>query len=197
MLDLTNLPSWLGINTWHVWFVTITLIVAAVIDGLKLKVPNWITFPMILSGWVFNSAFSPYTEWWGEGLWFSLIGTAVGLGLLLPAYAIGGMGAGDVKLLAGVGAWMGGTVTFYAFAASALVGGVIAIGMILWTKSWAKHKAQFFGIANEIITIKDPEKLSEIAAERKPRMFLLPYGIPIAIGSIACFAWRAWHGMVL
>ena len=124
----------------------------------------------------------------------SLIGTAVGLAVLLPAYAIGGMGAGDVKLMAGVGAWMWGTVTFYAFAVSAIVGAVIAVAMVLWTKSWDKHKAQFWGILNEITTIKDPEKLAEIAAERKPRMFLLPYGIPIAIGSIGYFA---WHGMQL
>jgi prepilin peptidase CpaA len=86
------------------------------------------------------------------------------------------------------------SVTFYAFAISALVGGVIAIGMILWKGSWEKHKSQFWFILNEIVTVKDPEKLAEIAAERKPRMFLLPYGIPIAIGSIAYFA---WHGMRL
>jgi len=183
--------TWLA-DTWHVWLVTVLLIVAAVIDGVKLKVPNWLTYPMIVGGWVYSSSFSYYAGW--EGLTYSLIGTFVGLGLLLPLYAIGGMGAGDVKLLAGVGAWMWGTVTFYAFAISALVGGVIALGMILWTRSWQKHKNQFWGIVNEILTIKDPEKLAEIAAERKPKMFLLPYGIPIAIGSIAYFA---WHGMRL
>jgi prepilin peptidase CpaA len=43
-------------------------------------------------------------------------------------------------------------------------------------------------IANEILTIKDPEKLSVIAAERKSSMMLLPYGIPIAIGTIVYFA---------
>ena len=189
MFENSQLWSWFA-DSWHVWFVTITLVVAAVIDGLKLKVPNWITYPMILSGWIYSTALSPYAGW--DGLWYSLLGTAVGLGLLLPAYAIGGMGAGDVKLLAGVGAWMWPSVTFYAFAVSALVGGVIAVGMIAWTRSWDKHRDQFWLILNEIATVKDPEKLSEIAAERKPRMFLLPYGIPIAIGSISYFA---WHGM--
>ena len=38
-----------------------------------------------------------------------------------------------------------------------------------------------------MVTIRDPNKLSAIAAERKPRMFLLPYGIPIAIGTIFYF----------
>lgn len=191
MFENSAMWSWIA-DTWHVWFVAVTLVVAAVIDGLKLKVPNWITYPMILSGWIYSTALSPYWGW--EGLWYSLLGAVVGLALLLPAYAIGGMGAGDVKLLAGVGAWMWPTVTFYAFAISALVGGVIALGMILWKGSWEKHKSQFWLILNEIVTVKDPEKLAEIAAERKPQMFLLPYGIPIAIGSIAYFA---WHGMRL
>ncbi len=161
-----------------------TLIVAAVIDGMKLKVPNWITFPMILSGWVYATV----TFGW-EGLGASLLGTAVGLGLLLPAYAIGGMGAGDVKLLAGVGAWMGPITTIYAFCVSALVGGVIAVAMVLYRRAWEKHRDQFWSIVGEITTIRDPELLSAIAAERKKSMLLLPYGIPIALGSIAYFMW--------
>jgi prepilin peptidase CpaA len=173
-------------ENWPVWFVTITLVVAAVIDGLKLKVPNWITFPMIISGWIYSAAFSPYAGW--EGLAYSLVGTVVGLALLLPLYAIGGMGAGDVKLLAGVGAWVWGTVTLYSFAVSAVVGGAIAIAMVLTKNTWYKHQSQFWMICNEILTVKDPEKLAAIAAERKPTMMLLPYGIPIAIGTIAYFA---------
>ena len=43
-------------------------------------------------------------------------------------------------------------------------------------------------ICTEILTLKDPEQLAAIAAERKPSMMLLPYGIPIAIGTIAYFA---------
>lgn len=174
------------LENWPVWVVTATLIVAAVIDGLKLKVPNWITFPMIISGWVYSAAFSPFAGW--EGLMYSLAGTAVGLALLLPAYAIGGMGAGDVKLLAGVGAWVWSTTTLYAFAISALVGGVIAILMVLARNGWVKHQTQFWVICNEILSVKDPEKLATIAAERKSSMMLLPYGIPIAIGTIAYFA---------
>ena len=37
-------------ENWTVWLVTIVLIVAAVIDGFELKVPNWVTFPFILGG---------------------------------------------------------------------------------------------------------------------------------------------------
>ncbi len=174
---------------WHIWLVSVTLVIAAVIDGWKLKVPNWVTFPMILSGWVYSLGFHGW-----EGLGWSMVGTLVGLGLLLPAYAIGGMGAGDVKLLAGVGAWVWGTTTFYAFCVSAIVGGVIALGMVLYRNRWRHHQGQFLGILTEILVIRDPNQLSAIAAQRKSSMMLLPYGIPIAIGTIAYFVWT---GMLL
>lgn len=169
---------------WVVWLVTVVLVVAAVIDGKLLKVPNWLTFPMILSGW----AYSAYAFGW-DGIGWSLAGTGVGLAVLLPAYAIGGMGAGDVKLMAGIGAWCWSTITLFAFCASAVVGGALAVAMVLIQGKWSHHRNQFFGILNEISTIRDPNKLAAIAADRKSTMMLLPYGIPMAIGTIAYFAW--------
>jgi len=171
-------------ENWNIWLLSGLLVVAAVIDGWKLKVPNWLTFPLIVGGWVFSAV---SFGWSGLGL--SLVGTAVGLALLLPAYAIGGMGAGDVKLLAGVGAWVGGTVTFYAFCVSAIFGGLIAIAMILIRHQWKHHYYQFFGIITEIFVVGNPNTLSTIAAERKSSMLLLPYGIPIALGTITYFVW--------
>ncbi|MBN2477003.1 MAG: prepilin peptidase [Pirellulales bacterium] len=176
-------------ENWHVWFVSAVLVVAAVIDGWKLKVPNWITFPMVISGWIYSTAMFGW-----PGLGWSLLGTAVGLALLLPAYAIGGMGAGDVKLLAGVGAWVWGTTTFYAFCLSAIFGGLIAVAMVVSRKQWRRHRSQFWGILSEILILRDPNQLSAIAAERKGSMMLLPYGIPIAIGTIVYFIWT---GMLL
>ena len=175
---------------WQIWFVTITLIVAAVIDGFELKVPNWLTYPMIISGWVFSALFADAMPWY-QGLGWSLLGSAVGLLLLLiPAYVVGGMGAGDVKLLAGVGAWIHTTHTMWAFAYTAIIGGVLAVLMVLLSGQWQKHYDQFWFILNEIKTVKDPEKLAQIAAGRKSSMMLLPYGIPIALGTIAYFAWN-------
>ncbi|MBM3998613.1 MAG: prepilin peptidase [Planctomycetes bacterium] len=189
------------VEHWPVWLVTFTLILAAVIDGARLRVPNWITFPLILSGWACGGL------WFGwAGLGASFAASVVGLLLLLPAYAIGGMGAGDVKLLAGVGAWMvlmleacdlsvsPTSAMFVSFGISAVVGAVIAIAMTLWRRAFAKHANQFWMILGEILTIRNPTQLAEIAADRKPSMLLLPYGIPIAIGTIAYFCWM---GMLL
>jgi prepilin peptidase CpaA len=174
---------------WSVWLLSAVLVIAAVIDGWKLKVPNWITFPLVVGGWVYSTACFGW-----EGLAWSILGTIVGLALLLPAYAIGGMGAGDVKLLAGVGAWVWATDTLYAFCVSAIVGGVIAVAMVLWRGQWRHHWLQFWSILDEIAVVRDPNALSAAAAERKSSMRLLPYGIPIAIGSITYFVWA---GMLL
>ena len=177
------------IANWPVWFVTVALIVAAIIDGIQLKVPNWLTFPFIISGWIYSmAAYGMAGDGWLTGLGFSLLGTVVGLALLLPAYSIGGMGAGDVKLLAGVGAWVHVQATFYGFCLSAIIGAVLAVAMVLISKGWNKHKTQFFSILNEIMVIRNPEQLATIAAERKSTMMLLPYGIPIAMGCILYFA---------
>jgi prepilin peptidase CpaA len=189
MNALTTIGAGLA-EHWHIWLVTVVLIVAAWIDGRQLKVPNWLTFPMIISGWLYSIAAFYWAglPWW-EGLGWSLLGTAIGLALLLPAYAIGGMGAGDVKLLAGVGAWVYASHTFYAFCVSVIVGAILAAGMVVYRRAWSKHVNQFWMILTEILTVRDPNQLSAIAAERKSSMLLLPYGIPIAIGTIAYFAW--------
>ena len=171
------------LENWHVKLVCVLLIVAAWIDGKQLRVPNWLTFPMILAGLVFNT----WTDGW-EGLGSGLLGMVVGLGCLIWLYAIGGMGAGDVKLMAGVGAWLGWETTFYAFCVSTIVGAVMAVLMVLYRRAFARHYANFVMIFLEWReNMTNPGELSRLAAERKPRMLLLPYGIPICIGSIAYF----------
>lgn len=190
MLEAVSNPSAYPTLVMSVsWFLTVMLVVAAVIDGWKLKVPNWLTFPLVLSGWGCSWAMFGWS-----GLWASLLGTAVGLGLLLPVYAIGGMGAGDVKLMAGVGAWLGMTDTVWAFVLSAGAGAVLAVAMVLYRGTWKHHQQQFVAIVQEILIVRNPEELAARAAERKPRMLLLPYGIPIALGTIVYFA---YSGMLL
>ena len=176
---------------WHVAFVSVVLIVAAWIDGKELRVPNWITFPMVLSGLIYSTAANGWT-----GLGDGLIGMGVGLMCLLPLYSVGGMGAGDVKLMAGIGAWLGAQVTWHAFIATVIVGAVMAVIMVWRSGKLAKHTAQFFMIYNEITTIRNPAKLFAIAKDRKPNMMLLPYGIPICIGSLAYFAYGIYTGAI-
>jgi len=171
-------------DQWPVWLLASILVVAAVIDAIRFRVPNWLTFPLIMGGWIYSTAAFGW-----EGLGWSLFGTAVGFALLLPAHAIGGMGAGDVKLFAGVGAWLHATQTWHAFCVSAIAGGVIAVGLMVWRRDWKKHWAQFQIIFFEAVTIRDPEALSALAAQRRSSMVLLPYAVPIMLGTVLYLAW--------
>ena len=168
------------VTNWPIKLVSAILILAAWIDGKELKVPNWITFPMVLSGLVYSTVA-------GDGFVAGILGMCCGLACLLPLYSVGGMGAGDVKLMAGIGAWVGWQVTFYSFSVSVVVGAIMAVLMVAYRGTWKKHYANFLQILSEWTIIRNPYELSEIAAERKPTMFLLPYGIPICIGTIGYF----------
>ena len=170
------------INNWHVKVVSAILILAAWIDGRELRVPNWITFPMVLSGLTYSACLGSWS-----GLGAGLSGMAMGLACLLPLYAVGGMGAGDVKLMAGIGAWLGWQITLQAFIVSVVVGAVMAVLIVFSRGTWKEHYENLLTILSEWVVIGNPRELSRIAAERKPTMALLPYGIPICIGSISYF----------
>lgn len=172
------------VENWAIWFVAVILITAAVIDGFILKVPNWLTFPFVACGWLHCT----YQDG-VAGFGYSLLATFAGVMLLLPLRNVGGMGAGDVKLLAGIGAWCGLTVTLKAFVATAIVGGLMAMCMIWMSGDWIRHYSQALMILDEWKTVRKPGELAAIARQRKPTMLLLPYGIPMAIGTILYFGY--------
>ncbi len=151
------------------YLVSFVLIEAALIDGRSLRVPNWLTLHFLLGGWV-------YAFWSGGAamLGWSLAGAAVGLACLMPLYAIGGMGAGDVKLMAGVGAWIGPVFTVWAFLSTAMVGGLMGLAMMATSGELARHIAMMQTIGREVLAVRDPAVLSEMAARRKPTMMLFP-----------------------
>src|SRR5215470_3755400 len=122
------------LDNWPLAFICVAMIVAAVIDGWKLKVPNWLTFPLILSGWALGLLhnFDVWSASGEGGIGAALAGTALGFALLLPVYAIGGMGAGDVKMQMGFGAWIGAFyglptalwIVLWAFFLAVIIGGI-------------------------------------------------------------------------
>ena len=108
------------------------LLVASIIDYRQHKVPNWLNGALAAGGLIVQGVCH---GWWdGQqylGVGGALLGVAVGLATLIVAWAMGGMGGGDVKLMAAIGAWVGPWVCFVSFCAGAMIGGVIAVAIIL------------------------------------------------------------------
>jgi prepilin peptidase CpaA len=179
---------------WPLLFVCAAMVVAAVIDGWKLKVPNWLTLPLIVSGWLLGLShnFGLLTGTGEGGIGAALAGTALGFALLLPVYAIGGMGAGDVKMQMGFGSWVGAYfglpsalgVIWWAFAAAVLIGGFLAILMIAVRGQYRRNIANTREIVGDWLGAKGVGEVADKAAKRKSRLQLLPYGIPLCLGFV-------------
>lgn len=96
--------------------------IAAVIDWRVRRIPNWLTVLMLLSGVVGSflpgSVASP-----GQ----AMLGMLVGFAIPFVLFAMGALGGGDVKLLAGAGAWLGPIIIGKIFLAAAVVGMIIVL----------------------------------------------------------------------
>lgn len=189
-------------DKWPLLVVCAGMVTAAVIDGWKFKVPNRLTFPLVISGWLLGAWYSfiadqpPHFQatanhWYDSRLFASLLGTALGFGLLWPALHIGGMGEGDVKMQMGWGSWIGAYfgvhlgmwIIFYSFCVGVIVGGILGMAIMLLSGRWREHLEH----ARLIITDLAKEGAggaAEKATERRPRWTRLPYGIPLCIGNV-------------
>jgi prepilin peptidase CpaA len=183
-----------SLANWPLLFVCAAMVVAAIIDGWKLKVPNWLTFPLILLGWglglLHNLAWLPGSGVGGIGA--AIAGTAFGFALLLPIYVIGGMGAGDVKMQMGFGSWVGAffgmpagfDIILYAFCTAVILGGIIALGMMVVRGQFRRNLGNTREIIGDWFGAGSVAAVADKAAQRKPRLHLLPYGIPLCLGFV-------------
>lgn len=187
-------------ENWPVVAVSVGMIVAAVIDWWKFKVPNKLTFPLIVSGWLLGVAVSLgwVPGYHGNGGFLaSFAGTFLGLGLILPIYAIGGMGAGDCKMTMGFGAWVGAFFGFspgmaiiaWAFCTGAIVGGIIATGMILVRGNYKQNASHVKEIMGDLLAAPGIGEVADRANKRRPRWHRLPYGVPLCIGFLGYLVW--------
>ena len=113
-----------------------------------------------------------------HGVTSGLLGAGVGLACFAPFYLLRAMGAGDVKLLAAVGAFLGPQGAFYAALFSLLAGGVSAIGYVLWRALRASVSSLVHGDLAAA-------GASAVIAAQIARRDRLPFALPIAIGGIA------------
>lgn len=160
--------------------LAVMLLICAITDLMSRKIYNVVLLPALL----FAIGYNGYQGGW-PGLGHSLLGMLVGLLILIVPFAKGGMGAGDVKLLAVVGALKGIPFVVYAAIGMGLAGGVMAIGIWFYRLGFMKTISGIFtriwlGLATKFKGV--PMKISE---ER----IMVPYGLAIALGTAGAWWW--------
>jgi prepilin peptidase CpaA len=150
------------------------------------RIPNYLTCGVALSGLVFQLA----QHGWG-GLWTGSLGLLLGFGLLFLPYLLGGMGAGDVKALAGLGAWLGPHLVIYLFVYMAISGALIALGLLCWRgKLWSRILQARTSVLNWIIC-RSHGLAPAAASTSKPKSESIPYGVAMALGMVLLLIWGA------
>ena len=165
----------------HIVVLVGLLLVAAWCDCKTHRIPNALVFggalyALVLHGW--------FPIMVGGGFVWALKGLLLGLALLLPFYFLRVMGAGDVKLVAMVGAFIGFPSIFYAVLGTFLAGGAMAV-------AYGLRKGVLRVMLTNIVTLFQVAALST-ACGAKPSLSLdagvsvgkLPYGVAIAAGTI-------------
>jgi prepilin peptidase CpaA len=156
--------------------------IAAVYDIRFRRIPNWLVLAGIITGCVWNVYSSGFT-----GLGRSAAGLGLGFALYFPLYLIRARGAGDVKLLAAVGAITGASNCFWIFLTTAITGGIIAVVLLLFRGRLRKTIFNLSSIVSDILHFRAPYKSSEELDVTTTKGLRLPHGAMIAAGTLAFF----------
>ena len=155
--------------------LVLLLLISALTDLLYRKVYNYVTAPAVLLGFSLG-----FITAGGKGLTNSLIGFVIGLIFFFPVFAYGGMGGGDVKLCAAIGAIKGFPFIIDSMFWSIVFGGLMAIAVMLWKGTlWRGLKNVF----RFLFTLFIP--WLHVVPLKKEDSIKIPYGFSIAVGTLA------------
>ena len=176
--------------TWIVEVVVSVVLFALLIgvafsDISRNRIRNWMTLSALALGVFLNVVLGGvYSGSLQESpsLFFSLSGILIGGGMLIPFYLSGGIGAGDVKLMAAIGSLKGWFFAMTSLLYGSLFGCLIALLMLAW------HRQFFAGLRSsfKVLLLPSASRIREAAAS-ETKDIKVPYGFAIAAGAIT--AW--------
>lgn len=156
----------------------IVLLVAAVTDIRSYRIPNYLTFSGMLCGILYHTAQNGIS-----GFLFATAGVFVGMSLLILFYLSGGIGAGDVKLLGSVGAFLGPKAVLIAGLYTAIIGGIYALLLIALHP--AESKSIVMRIYTSLKTLFYTGEFITIPPGKGEKKLTLCYGVAISLGGIS------------
>jgi prepilin peptidase CpaA len=168
-----------------VTLILIALVVAAAIWDLRVRrIPNWLSLAGLISGIALNSFLFGMS-----GLKESLEGMGIAFAVYFVLYLFRAMGAGDVKLMAAVGSFVGPADWFFIFVITALIGGVIALAVLASRKRLRKTFDNVFFIVAEMMHFRAPYMGREELSVKSQKAFTLPHGAVIGLGCMVFISW--------
>ena len=169
------------------------LLMAAWIDLYTRRIPNWLVASGMLVGLALHTMAPAGAglfayQWGGMGAPQALLGLAAGLALFLPLYLLRALGAGDVKLLAMVGAWMGPQLLFSTTLLILLAGGLLALTVMLVSRSSRQVLANVRFMLTTTLIGAQTGKLTALEAPATASA-RLPYAMAICVGTLVQLGW--------
>ncbi|MGC2163707.1 MAG: A24 family peptidase [Silvibacterium sp.] len=162
------------------WPTLVVLVVATFTDLRSRRIPNWLVLPFMVIG----IAVSTWLHGW-SGVGHSLLGILVGGSIFGVLALMGGMGMGDVKLCAAIGAWIWPGQLIIALVMTGIIGGIMAL---CWAAAGGFLGELFRGAGDLVFGFRkrglktDPELNLSNPLTRK-----MPYAPAIAIGTLVSF----------
>ena len=181
MFMLANLSNNL-LSTILLVFLAVILTIISLIDYRSHRIPNIIILPLLVFGLVYYTIVG---QW--DGFLFSLKGMGIGFLVLFIPYVMGGMGAGDVKLMSALGALLGPQQVFSVFLFAAILGGFVALAVMIKKRTVLLTFKRlgiaiwlFFSGAGLFVFKDSPRQPGEG----------IPYGPVIAAGALSSIIWQ-------
>jgi prepilin peptidase CpaA len=163
----------------------------AVTDLWQFRVHNLLTLPLLVCGLIYQGATGGM-----PALINGLLGALFGFSALIVFCMMGGMGAGDVKLLAGIGAWLGLPLTFYVFIASSLAAGVYSIILLLTSRrlreTWVNLQIAWYRLKAVGRYLGSDSGVEGAVTQAERRQRLVPFAAMVAVGLIVALVAALW-----
>ena len=168
--------------------LTLLVLIAAGYDIRFRRIPNWLVLAGLVLGLTWNSSTDGMA-----GLGRALAGLATGFALYFPLYLLRARGVGDVKLLAAAGSIVGPGDCLWLFLLTAILGGLVALILILLKGRAQKTLFNITWILHDLIRLRAPWKSSEDLDVNSPKALRLPHGVLIAVGTTALIGMAQLH----
>lgn len=178
------------LNLWAFCVLAVVLVASSVTDVRKGKIPNIVTYPAIVVGLVGHALVGLYAGENADAMGFagSAAGLAAGFLPMLAFWLCGGVGAGDAKLMAAVGALSGWrfalSAMFYGFAVAAIMAIIVAAHKRVLIRTLKR-------VGRTVYLAFTPGKPTGPDVTDSPKV---PIGLAMCIGAAVALAWAAWQG---